>query len=96
MKEVRLNKDLLNIIIAVQNYKTFQLSDYFLKLSLDENIDYDWYSNVKDFFFAIDKKLIDKAGIDHDLSTLEKILSYQVPEDAETVEYHELGQYVFK
>ena len=95
LERIRLNRELLNIIIAVQNYKTFQLSNFMLEKCLDENTDYDWYSNVKDYFFAIDRELIQKANIKQNLSTFEKILVYQVPEDAETVEYHELSQFIF-
>ncbi len=95
LERIRLNRELLNIIIAVQNYKTFQLSNFMLEKCLDENTDYDWYSNVKYYFFAIDRELIEKAGIKQNLLTFEKIVAYQVPKDAETVEYHELSQFLF-
>lgn len=92
---MELNIVLLNIIIAVQNRLCFERSNSMLVSSLNEEQRYDSYGITERYFKDINRELVDKAGIKQNRDTFDKIISYQIPDEAESVEYSELGQFRF-
>ena len=97
--EMRLNRTLLSIILAVKDCKEFELSKFSLEsCKFDDPYDsrnkYDWYENVEKYFYSIDDSLMSKAGIVKDTYTFERILSCKIPDEVYDTEYCDLGKFI--
>lgn len=64
---MQLNITLLNIILAVQACKEFELNKACLERcktdDYSENVDYNWYRNVEKYFYNMDDVLTKKLGL---------------------------------
>ena len=90
---MKLNKALLNIILATRYRKQFEISHSMLVKTNNENAPYDWFQKTWDYFESIDDGLFEEAGIKKNLATLSIVLNCNLPEGIEDVEYSELHNY---
>lgn len=90
---MKLNKVLLDIIIAVQAKKKFEVSEKYLKQDLGTEKDYDWFRATEAYYYSLDKELFKLAGIKKNNINFVKILDFKLDERVFEVEEYLLGEF---
>lgn len=87
---MELNKDLLNLIVMVQDYKTLKIDE-----RMFYNKDIDWWKETEEYYFNIDSNILHELGLQKNLNDLDRVLSYKVTDEMENTEYSELRNFTF-
>jgi len=88
---MKLNKDILNIIMAVQHYKKHRIAENML---LNKK-GHDWYGETEKYYYGLPDEIIHTNGLKKNIDTFEKIISYPVTEKIRSTLYSGLWQFDF-
>lgn len=89
MKSLKLNGKLLNLIHLIQAKKTLSLNESQMNLTSD------WHNATKQYFEALDNKLIDDLGLAKNYYCLEAILAFNITDEMNRTNTEDLGKFSF-
>lgn len=91
---MKLTKPLLLLISLIQSYVKYNIDLGILEENSGDNKT-DWYSKANEYYYSLDEKYFEAAGIKQNKWYLEQIIHYDISNEIDKTEYHELDKFTF-
>ena len=74
---MKLNKEILNTVLAVQYYKKHKIAEGILLNTKNR----DWYTPTEEYYHSLPDYILEKAGLKKNINDFEKVLNYNVTDE---------------
>lgn len=91
---MQLNKPLLLLVSLIQGYRNYTIDLGILQESFAENKT-DWYKETRNYYYGLDKKYFEAAGVVQNEWCFLWLLSYTITEETDRAPYSEISRFHF-
>lgn len=91
--KIRMSSGLLDLLVMVQDYRKFLLSEIMYKEAHDIPAEKDWFSKTQAFFNSIDNQILNKYGLCKNKISFDVVLGFIITPEMLATKYEELDKF---